>query len=91
MTRPRIRDVAPADGDFSLRVTWEDGSESLVSLAEPVFRLKIFRPLRDPAAFRRVAVANWGWGIEWSEDVDYSADSLWRLAREQAGEGVAAE
>lgn len=84
MRRPRIREIVPADDDFALSVTWEDGSRSQVSLAGPVHRLKLFAPLRDPDTFRRVRIADWGWAIEWPGGLDYSADSLWRLSQEQA-------
>jgi len=90
MNRPRIVQVLPGSHDFTLYVTWQDGSSSSVDLSEPVHRLKYFAPLRDAARFRKVRVADWGWAIEWGDDLDYSADALWRRSQEQSGRAMSA-
>jgi len=90
MSEPRIAEVRPADADLSVAVTWRDGSKSVIDLSDPINRLKVFRPLREGDLFQRVRVADYGWAIRWTKDIDYSADSLWRLAREQAGAAMSA-
>ena len=81
---PRITAVEPGDGDYVLQITWEDGSISRVDLTEPIFRLKYFRPLRDKTQFRAVNVADWGWAVSWGNDLDFSGEKLWEMAKEQA-------
>ena len=45
-----------------------------------------YAPLRDtPGLFAQVRVGEFGTDIVWNDDLDMSADSLWRLAQEQAG------
>ncbi len=72
-------------------MTWEDGSENIVSLSDPVNRLKVFVPLREGDLFRKVGVADYGWAIRWTDEIDFSADSVWRLAQEQAGQAMSAK
>ncbi|MGE0259911.1 MAG: DUF2442 domain-containing protein [Alphaproteobacteria bacterium] len=80
---PNIRAVA-AGNDCAVLVTWRGGAESLVDLGEHLATYAIFAPLRaDDELFRQVAVGEWGWCIAWSEDMEISSDTLWRLALEQ--------
>ncbi len=68
----------------TLVVTWKNGAESPVDVSEHLGRFEVFRPLRDdPDAFRAVEVGEWGWNAHWSDDMEISADTLWRLALEQ--------
>ena len=48
-------------------------------------RLASLPPLlrADDALFAAVAVGEWGWNAHWSDDMEISADTLWRLALEQ--------
>jgi hypothetical protein len=85
-TRPRVRDVQVTDhGSFALEVTWSDGSKDLVNLADMIDAYKVFAPLRSGDMFRHVRVGEYGWDICWTDDIDMSADTLWRLAQEQSG------
>jgi hypothetical protein len=44
----------------------------------------VFAPLRaDDSLFGAVEVGEWGWCVHWSEDLEISSDTLWRLALEQ--------
>jgi hypothetical protein len=80
---PNIRAVA-AGGDRAVLVTWRGGAESLVDLREHLATYAIFAALRaDDDMFRRIAVGEWGWCIAWSDDMQISSDTLWRLALEQ--------
>ncbi len=46
----------------------------------------MFAPLRkNAAAFAKVKVGDWGWCAHWSDEMEISADTLWRLALEQGG------
>ncbi|MGD9617275.1 MAG: helix-turn-helix domain-containing protein [Alphaproteobacteria bacterium] len=80
---PNIRAVAEG-GDRAVLITWKGGAESLVDLREHLATYAIFAALRaDDDLFRRVAVGEWGWCIAWSDDMQISSDTLWRLALEQ--------
>ncbi len=52
MEPPRIEAVEVI-GSTRLRITWTAGERLKVDLAEPINRLKVLAPLRDPAAFGR--------------------------------------
>ena len=78
-----IRAVSAGDGRAVL-ITWRGGAESVVDLREHLATYAIFAALRaDDDLFRRVAVGEWGWCIAWSDDMQISSDTLWRLALEQ--------
>ena len=80
---PNIRAVAAGD-DRAVVITWRGGAESIVDLGEHLATYAIFAALRaDDDRFRRVAVGEWGWCIAWSDDMQISSDTLWRLALEQ--------
>jgi transcriptional regulator with XRE-family HTH domain len=91
MKRPRVAKVRATGKKYSLAVTWEDGRETEISLAGPITGLRVFAPLREGVWFERVQVADFGWAIRWMDGLDFSADSLWRLAEEQAGQAMSAE
>lgn len=83
---PRIAAVAPGSEPLSLRVSWQNGDESLIDVAGMIESFKIFTPLRHSAKlFRQVRVGEHGTDIVWTDEIDMSADTLWRLAQEQAG------
>jgi hypothetical protein len=53
MAHPRITAVTALSG-YRLRVSWEDGRDSVVDVSDFVSRFVVFAPLRDdPAAFGR--------------------------------------
>ena len=80
---PNIRAVRP-DKDRRLVVTWKGGAESVVDVSAHLAEYAIFGSLRlDDDLFRKVEVGEWGWCVHWSNDMEISADSLWRLALEQ--------
>lgn len=85
-----MNDAAPnivavqAAGDRVVVVSWKNGSESIIDLSQHLARFAIFRPLRaDGALFAKVALGEWGWSIGWSDEMEISSDTLWRLALEQ--------
>jgi hypothetical protein len=85
MKPPRIEAVEVV-GPTQLRLAWTSGERLEVDLAEPISRLKALAPLRDPAAFGRVQVGEWGHSLVWDGEIDLGADRLYERCKEQAGE-----
>ena len=81
---PNIRAVQ-ADKDFCLVITWKGGAESIVDVSKHLADYAGFAPLRrDRDLFRNAAgVGEWGWCVHWSDELQISSDTLWRLALEQ--------
>jgi len=80
---PNIRAVH-ADKDRHLVIIWKGGVESVVDLSQHLAEYAIFAPLRsDDELFRKIEVGEWGWCIHWSDDMEISSDTLWRIALEQ--------
>ncbi len=85
-TLPRIAAVSAADKALTLRIRWVGGEESLVDLSGPIGTFRVYEPLRrTPTLFRRVRLGEHGTDVVWADDIDMSADTLWRLAQEQSG------
>jgi hypothetical protein len=86
MTGTTLRRIASVSAEprYRLRIVWRDGETDTVDMTGVVRGLNLFAPLRDPAAFARVVVIDHGSGIEWSNGLDYSSDSLAHLAAEQS-------
>ena len=83
---PRIVAVAPGNKPMTLRVRWDKGDESLINLSGPIETFRVYAPLRrSPEMFRQARVGDQGTDILWTDDIDMSADMLWRLAQEQKG------
>jgi hypothetical protein len=81
--KPNIRRVQAAK-DSSLIVTWKNGAESVIDVSAHLADYAIFAPLRaDNELFQKAAVGEWGWCVHWSDSMEISADTLWRLALEQ--------
>jgi hypothetical protein len=80
---PNIRAVR-ADGNRSLLITWKGGMESIVDVSRHIAEYAVFAPLRtSDDLFHSVAVGEWGWCARWSDEMEISADTLWRLALDQ--------
>jgi len=57
-----------------------------VDVSGLVETFRVYKPLRhSPELFGRVQVGEHGTDIVWSDEIDMAADTLWRLAQEQAG------
>jgi DNA-binding XRE family transcriptional regulator len=83
---PRILAVAPGEAPLTLHVRWDRDEESSVDVSDMVASFRVYAPLRNsPALFRQVKVGECGTDVVWPGDIDMSADTLWRLAQEQAG------
>lgn len=80
----RMRDVRAGPEPFVLTVTWAGGETDRVDLTGLIARSPHFRVFEtDPDAFRNVAVADWGYTVEWANGLDWPAPNLKRLADEQ--------
>ena len=79
---PRITKVE-ALADKRLRLHWQDGRTAVVEMAGVIADFPPFAPLADPTVFAAVTVAGYGSGIAWACGLDFSADSLERLAEDQ--------
>ena len=82
----RIAAVTADAEPLTLRIRWRHGDESRVDVSGLVNRFRAYAPLRDaPELFGRVQLGELGADVVWSDGIDMSANTLWRLAREQAG------
>lgn len=80
---PNIRSVRAGEGR-DLIVTWKGEADCTVDLGRHIASYSIFSPLRkDDTAFRGVTVGESGWCAHWSDTMEISSDTLWRLALEQ--------
>ena len=61
--------------------------ESQVDVSGLIETFRVYEPLRrSPELFARVRVGEYGADVVWPNDIDISADTLSRLAREQTRE-----
>jgi DNA-binding XRE family transcriptional regulator len=85
-TLPRIVAVTADEKPMTLRIRWDKGEETCVDVSGLVETFRVYAPLRHaPDLFRRARVGEHGTDIVWTDDIDMAADTLWRLAQEQAG------
>jgi DNA-binding XRE family transcriptional regulator len=78
----------PDDGPYTVEVRWMDGRVTRVDLASHLFEFKIYEPVRELAAFERVAVGDDGWILEWPGGIEIASDAVARLAEESEVEGL---
>jgi hypothetical protein len=84
---PRIVAVAAGEKLMTLRVRWDEGTESLIDVSATIQSFRVYAPLRtSPELFGQVRLGEHGTDVVWTDQIDMAADTLWRLAREQAGE-----
>jgi len=89
---PRIVAVTLDKKPLTLRISWDKGGESLVDVSGLIATFRVYEPLRrSPKLFARARVGEYGADVVWSDDVDMSADTLWRLAQEQTGATMSAD
>jgi DNA-binding transcriptional regulator YiaG len=85
-TLPRIVAVTADKKPLTLLIRWDRGNESRVDVSGLVETFRVYKPLRhSPELFGRVRVGEHGTDVVWSDEIDMAADTLWRLAQEQAG------
>ena len=85
-TLPRIVAVSADKKPLTLRIYWDRGDESQIDVSGLIEAFRVYEPLRrSPELFAQVRLGEHGTDVVWSDDIDMSADTLWRLAREQTG------
>jgi DNA-binding XRE family transcriptional regulator len=76
---------------WTLRLEWNNGQSNKVDVSGHIGAYKLYQPLRQaPELFKQVRLGDLGTDIVWSDEIDMSADTLWRLAQEQAGATMSA-
>lgn len=81
---PRIATVSDCETPLTLRVKWRSGPECRVDLSGTIESFLLYEPLRSPELFGQARVGEHGTDVVWNEQIGVSADTLWRLALEQA-------
>jgi DNA-binding transcriptional regulator YiaG len=83
---PRIVAVTAEKKPLTLRIRWDKFDESQIDVSGLIETFRVYEPLRrSPGLFAQVRVGEYGADVVWSDDIDMSADTLWRLAQEQTG------
>lgn len=91
-TLPRIASVSAGEQPWTLRIRWDRGEESVIDVSGMMESFRIYAPLRQsPELFRQVRLGEYGTDVVWTDAIDMSADTLWRLAQEQSGATMTAE
>src|SRR6266498_1098087 len=68
-----------------IKATYTDGRMVSVDMNGIISGYAAFAPLFERTEFETVAVADWGWSLEWSCGATLDADRLFELSLEQAG------
>ena len=69
--------TAAVYADFTVSVTWSDGTAATIDLTPAIAKGAVFAPMRDAAYFAaNMRVAEDRMGLEWPNRVDFSADGL---------------
>ena len=91
-TLPRIVAVsAHKKKPLTLRIRWDKADESVVDVSGLIETFRVYEPLRrSPELFVQARRGEHGTDVVWSDDMDMSADTLWRLAQEQTGATMSA-
>ena len=83
---PRINSVSIGSKPLTLQIRWDKGDESNVDVSGLIETFAVYKPLRNSSAlFAAVRLGEHGTDILWNDELDMSADTLWRLTQEQAG------
>jgi len=69
-----------------LSATYMGGNTIRVDLADAARRLKAFAPLESRREFRRAALVDFGWAVEWPCGASLDSDRLLEMALEQQGQ-----
>jgi hypothetical protein len=77
------------NGEFRLRLTFDDGTVGEVDFAGREWR-GVFEPLRDPDYFARVAVDVEAGTITWPNGADMAPEPLYAEARQNSSRAAAA-
>ena len=80
---PRIKKIR-AIPNHQLAITWKDGGTDSVDMEGTLSDFEPFKPLQDEELFSEVEIVAHGRGVAWPNGLDFSADSLEFLAKQQA-------
>ena len=87
MMMQTIRGAEPLP-ESRIRLTWGDGSKSVVDFSPILAKGGVFAFLADPAAFNAVDVGERGRTLVWrdpdGDEIDLCADALWRMVHGEA-------
>ncbi len=84
---PRVTNVDLVDG-YTVRLRFKDGVVGDVDLAYLLQYGPVFRPLHDPAYFRRVRVDRSIGTIVWPNGADVAPETLYALAQSKQPQGT---
>lgn len=82
-TPPRLKTVKALAGS-KLKLTWRGGKTTLCDLTGLIARSKVLAPLGEAAVFSKAKLIDWGAAVGWPKGLDLSAQTLRRIADEQA-------
>ena len=85
MNKAPLITSAKVTGALHLIISWSTGENLECNLAATVARYEAFAPFADQDLFSKVAVEEWGHGLDWPGGLDMGADQLYQLCRQQAG------
>ncbi len=86
MSKPPLILSVSARPPATLDIAWSTGETLPVNVSRLLKRYKLYRPLTDPRFFGKANPGAWGHAVRWPGEIDMSADQLYEIAREQAGE-----
>ncbi len=81
----RLQSVSVGAG-MMLAATYTGGNTIRVDLTDVARRLEVFAPLESRREFRRAAVVDFGWAVEWPCGASLDSDRLLEMALEQQGQ-----
>jgi hypothetical protein len=83
----RLQSVSVETG-MVLVATYTGGNTIRVDLTDVAQRLEVFAPLEARREFRRAAVADFGWAVEWPCGASLDSDRLLEMSLEQSGQAA---
>lgn len=86
MSKPPLIRAVKAKPPATLEIAWSTGETLAVDISRLIKRFKLYAPLKNVALFGKAKADPWGHAANWPGEIDMSADQLYELAREQAGE-----
>lgn len=87
MKDPNISAVAHTV-DQIVAITWINGKTDQVDLSALMADLAGLEPLDNAPTFAAIQVGEDGWSLLWPSGIEIGTDTLWRMAREQAGDAT---
>jgi DNA-binding transcriptional regulator YiaG len=83
---PRIAAVSADEKPMTLLIRWRTGEETRIDVSGLIQTFRPYEPLRrSRELFRQIRLGEHGTDIVWNDEIDMSAETLWRLAQEQSG------